>query len=51
MELLNIGFALLVIKIALCILPGVLGIFFTNELGGGQASDARQHLQSTVWSE
>ena len=28
MELLNVGFALLVIKIALCTLPGVAGIFF-----------------------
>ena len=28
MELLNISFALLLIKMALCVLPGVLGIFF-----------------------
>ena len=28
MELLNVSFALLLIKMALCVLPGVLGIFF-----------------------
>ena len=28
MQLLNISFALLLIKIGLCVLPGVLGIFF-----------------------
>ena len=28
MELLNIGFAILLIKMAICVLPGVLGIFF-----------------------
>lgn len=27
MELLNVGFALLIIKMALCILPGVGGVF------------------------
>jgi hypothetical protein len=27
MQLLNIGFAILIIKMAICILPGVLGIF------------------------
>ncbi|TVP80077.1 MAG: hypothetical protein EA353_04675 [Puniceicoccaceae bacterium] len=27
MELLNLGFAILLIKIAICILPGVAGIF------------------------
>ena len=27
MELLNVGFAILLIKMAICILPGVLGIF------------------------
>lgn len=27
MQLLNLGFAILIIKMALCILPGVLGIF------------------------
>jgi hypothetical protein len=28
MELLNVSFALLLIKMALCVLPGVLGVFF-----------------------
>ena len=28
MQLLNISFAILLIKMALCVLPGVLGIFF-----------------------
>lgn len=28
MQLLNLSFAILIIKIALCVLPGVLGIFF-----------------------
>jgi hypothetical protein len=28
MELLNIGFAILLIKMTICVLPGVLGIFF-----------------------
>jgi hypothetical protein len=28
MELLNIGFATLLIKMTICVLPGVLGIFF-----------------------
>ena len=28
MELLNVSFALLIIAMALCVLPGVLGIFF-----------------------
>lgn len=27
MQLLNLGFAILIIKMAICILPGVLGIF------------------------
>jgi hypothetical protein len=27
MQLLNLGFAILIIKIAICILPGVLGLF------------------------
>lgn len=27
MQLLNVGFAILLIKMAICILPGVLGIF------------------------
>ncbi len=41
MELLNISFALLLIKMALCVLPGVLGIFFiasTEETKRGMRS-------------
>ncbi|CAA6680055.1 MULTISPECIES: hypothetical protein [unclassified Lentimonas] len=28
MELLDVGFAILLIKIVICVMPGVLGIFF-----------------------
>jgi hypothetical protein len=43
MQLLNIGFAILLIKIALCVLPGVLGIFFLVS-----SEEAKRHMRSTV---
>ena len=43
MQLLNIGFAILVIKIALCVLPGVLGIFFI-----ASSEETKRHMRSTV---
>jgi hypothetical protein len=43
MQLLNIKFAILLIKIALCVLPGVLGIFFLVS-----SEESKRHMRSTV---
>ena len=43
MELLNISFALLLIKMALCVLPGVLGIFFIVS-----SEETKRDLRSTL---
>lgn len=46
MELLNIGFALLVIKIALCILPGVLGIFLLTS-----SEEAKHQMRGSICNQ
>jgi hypothetical protein len=43
MQLLNISFALLLIKMALCVLPGVLGIFFIVS-----SEETKRDLRSTL---
>lgn len=46
MELLNIGFAVLLIKMAICVLPGVLGIFFIVS-----SEEAKRQMRSTVCNQ
>jgi len=46
MELLNISFALLVIKIALCILPGVLGIFLLMS-----SDEAKRQMRGSICNQ
>ena len=43
MQLLNIGFAMLVIKIAICVLPGVLGVYFL-----ASSEEAKRQIRSRV---
>jgi hypothetical protein len=43
MQLLNISFALLLIKMTLCVLPGVLGIFFIVS-----SEETKRDLRSTL---
>ena len=43
MELLNVSFALLLIKMALCVLPGVLGIFFI-----ASSEETKRGMRSTL---
>lgn len=43
MQLLNISFAILLIKMALCVLPGVLGIFFIVS-----SEETKRDLRSTL---
>ena len=43
MQLLNISFALLLIKMALCVLPGVLGIFFIVS-----SEETKRDMRSTL---
>lgn len=43
MQLLNIGFAILVIKIAFCVLPGVLGIYFL-----GSSEETKRQMRRTA---
>ena len=43
MELLNISFALLLIKMTLCVLPGVLGIFFI-----ASSEETKRDMRSTL---
>ena len=46
MELLNVGFAILVIKIAICVLPGVLGIFFIVS-----SEETKRSMRSTLCNQ
>ena len=46
MELLNISFAILLVKMAICILPGVLGIFFI-----ASSEETRRHMRSTLCNQ
>ena len=46
MELLNLGFAILLIKMAICILPGVLGIFFI-----ASSEETKRHMRSTLCNQ
>ena len=43
MELLNVGFALLLIKITLCVLPGVLGVFFI-----ASSEETKRNMRNTL---
>ena len=43
MQLLNISFAILLIKMALCVLPGVLGIFFIVS-----SEETKRDMRSTL---
>mgnify|MGYP005842049131 CR=1 FL=1 len=45
MELLNIGFALLIIKMAICILPGVGGVFLI-----ASSEDLRREMRNNLCS-
>ncbi len=46
MELLNIGFAILLIKMTICVLPGVLGIFFI-----ASSEDTKRSMRSTLCNQ
>jgi hypothetical protein len=46
MELLNISFALLVIKIAVCVLPGVLGIFLITS-----SNEAKRQMRGKLCNQ
>ena len=46
MELLNVGFAILLIKMAICILPGVLGIFFI-----ASSEETKRHMRSVLCNQ
>ena len=46
MPLVNISFALLVIKLAVCVLPGVLGIFFI-----ASSEETKRHMRSTLCNQ
>ena len=46
MELLNVSFAILLIKMAICILPGVLGIFFI-----ASSEETKRHMRSTLCNQ
>jgi hypothetical protein len=43
MELLNVSFALLIIAMALCVLPGVLGVFFI-----ASSEETKRNMRSTL---
>jgi hypothetical protein len=43
MELLNVSFALLLIAMALCVLPGVLGVFFI-----ASSEETKRNMRSTL---
>jgi len=43
MELLNLSFALLIIKMALCVLPGVLGVFMIVS-----SEEKKRELRNTI---
>ena len=43
MQLLNISFAILLIKMTLCVLPGVLGIFFI-----ASSEETKRGMRSTL---
>ena len=45
MELLNVGFALLIIKMAICILPGVGGVFLVVS-----SEDIRREMRNRLCS-
>ncbi len=46
MELLNVGFAILLIKIAICVMPGVLGIFFI-----ASSEETKRQMRSTLCNQ
>ena len=46
MELLNISFAILLIKMAICVLPGVLGIFFI-----ASSEETKRSMRSTLCNQ
>ena len=46
MELLNVSFAILLVKMAICILPGVLGIFFIVS-----SEETKRHMRSTLCNQ
>ncbi len=46
MELLNVGFAILLIKIVICVMPGVLGIFFI-----ASSEETKRHMRSTLCNQ
>ena len=45
MQLLNIGFAILVIKVTICILPGVLGIFMLTS-----SEEKKREIRNSICS-
>jgi len=46
MDLLNIGFAILLIKMVICVLPGVLGIFFI-----ASSEETKRSMRSTLCNQ
>ncbi len=46
MELLNVGFAILLVKMAICVLPGVLGIFFI-----ASSEETKRQMRSTLCNQ
>ena len=46
MELLNVSFAILLVKMAICVLPGVLGIFLI-----ASSEETKRHMRSTLCNQ
>ena len=46
MDLFNLGFAILLVKMTICVLPGVLGIFFI-----ASSEDTKRSVRSNVCNQ
>ena len=46
MELLNVGFAILLVKIVICAMPGVLGVIFI-----ASSEETKRHMRSTLCNQ
>ena len=46
MELLNIGFAILLVKVSISVLPGVLGIFFV-----ASSEETKREMRNTLCNQ
>ena len=46
MELLNVGFAILLVKMVIGVMPGVIGIFFI-----ASSEETKRHMRSTLCNQ